>query len=80
MHEVVFYAKGVVRDLDCYKAWIELYHEDEKYNITMHEHYLSEKDLFQKGRWFDFRVVRVDGEIELELGRRPDLELPGQIY
>jgi hypothetical protein len=57
-----------------HKAWIDLYHGGETISITVHKHYLVEHDIFATGRWLDFKVIRVDGEIDLELSRRPDLE------
>lgn len=73
-HDVILYAQAVIRDVDGSRAWIDLHCFGKVYEISMHEHYLVENDLFEKGRWFDFRIVRIDGEVDLELSRRPDLE------
>jgi hypothetical protein len=78
VHEVIFYAAGSILNTCGQYAEIVLHHKEgselKNFHITMHRHHLEQNDLFSVGRWFDFRVVRVEGQVELELGRRPDLE------
>jgi hypothetical protein len=74
MGEVVFSARGIVRGIDYERAWIDLIYKGQRYGLTMHKHHLAKHDLFEQGRWFDFKVVREDGALEIELNRRQDLE------